>query len=465
MSPSRVDPGKLVSYLSQLSPDVAAFLVREIERHRQAGEDDPSFEHILGAARQLVRIKNSSIERLTTPLRLFCAPFADLLVDDKLGVREPARISRGSIGPVWSWLTGPHGPATLIEIVAGLSRKAHDGERKAVETLQRGMIDEAASAIAGAATRAAESRRELARLSARLGGADVLDDAVAMAAALRSFDATIRLRAAIPARIVDFSPGLCHEVLAALAAFADASPEPGLGYATLLSRLAYPSEALRAAVSAISSDDAGRIAASRFARLGEILLSDCAIAAQRVDLLVRERAEPMEVLDALDRFHRLAEGFSAEVNLSPRSAWSRSLAASRAIASRALDAETRRIPQMLSTLFKPYIDDRTAKKVPEPDAKALLELQRSLRLSSDCRQFLSQLPLHEAVMRCDTQVRARLATTADILLADLRSAGAARGERVQAWFDAAVSLSRVAFGDQDAAALARSGKVAGQSAA
>ena len=465
MSPSRVDPGKLVSYLSQLSPDVAAFLVREIERHRQAGEDDPSFEHILGAARQLVRVKNSSIERLTTPLRLFCVPFADLLVDDKLGVREPARISRGSIGPVWSWLTGPHGPAGLIEIVAALSRKAHDGDRKAVETLQRGMIEKAASAITDASTRAAKSRREMAQLSALLGGPDVLDDAAAMAAALRSFDATIRLRAAIPARIVDLSPSLCREVVAALAAFGQASPEPGLGYATLLSRLADPSEALRAAVSAASSDDAERIAASRFARLGEILLSDCAIAAQRADLLVRERAEPMEVLDALDRFHRLAEGFGREVDLKPRSAWSRSLAASRAIASRALDAETRRVPEMLSALFKPYIDGRAAKRVPEPDARALLELQRSVRLSRDCRQFLGQLPLHEAVMRCDGQLRARLATTADILLGDLRSAGSARGERVQAWFDAAVSLSSIAFGDEDAAALARSGRVAGQGAA
>ncbi len=56
---------------------------------------------ILGALRPSLPVK---LERTPTPLRLFCQPFEDLLIQTQPREKQKGRISRGSIAPVWRWL-------------------------------------------------------------------------------------------------------------------------------------------------------------------------------------------------------------------------------------------------------------------------------------------------------------------------------------------------------------------------
>ena len=282
-----------------------------------------------------------------------------------------------------------------------------------------------------------------------------------MAVAFRCYDAVRWLRSVIPVRIVDLDNQTCDAISEALAAFKrGVANEANIGFATVLARLAEPTQAIRLAVRELVTEDAVLVAQSPYAPLGEILLGDLEICARKVDILVRQRGDPAEIVDALHRFYNYAEGMSTELEMDARSDWGRALAAGRKIASQALDAELRRVPENISLLFKPYINSRGAGDVPVPDSLSMQTAARSLALNRDCRPFLDQLSLHEAVMRGEEALRVRLETITDTILGDLRSTGGARQELVQSWFDVVVELTQITFGGAHAEILAKSGAVA-----
>jgi hypothetical protein len=463
MVPTRSGSDRLLAHLAQLSPETTAFLVREIELHRHLGDDDPSYRHILEVVRHLAKVREYSFGHLSTPLRLFCDPFEDLLTDERMGARASSRVARTSIAPIWTWLTGPQGPEALRGLVVALSRAAERDDRTAARTMQPRMIELVAGEIETALARCADSRKLTAQLVAILGGPDAARDARTVAAAFRSFDAIRALRAAIPARIADLdSAG--GNISGALRAFERSAPgAAGLGFATLVSRMVFPAQALRLPVRALSSNVAARIAESGFAPLVRILLDELELAALGVDRLVRERAAPADVLGALDRYHGLARGIGGELDTGPRDVVGQSLAAGRRTASAALDAELRRLPDRISALFKPYLDSRSSKSLPGPGAGAVDEVLRVLTLGRDCRQFMDELSLNEAVMRCDEAAPARLTLITDTVITDLRNTSGARQSSLKAWLEVAVSLTAIAMGDTDADLVARLAEVASES--
>lgn len=460
---SRPGADKLAAYLSQRSPDVAVFLIREIELHRLDGKDDPAYGPILDAARDIVRESDVSIDRLATPLRLFCDPFADLLVDDTWGASHAARISRTSIEPVWSWLLRDRASGRIVTLAGRLKAEARGGPSERVDRMRRQLIASAAMAIHNALTASARSDKARGRLEMMLGGRHPLSDAAEMAAAFRCHDAIVKLRRRLPRSIANLAGDALFGAESAVKEFRAAVPDRhDIGYGVLLARLEFPPQALRLAVHELQTDDSERIAESAFAPLGSLLLFDTETAARQVDVLVRERAPTADVLNALSRFHRYAEGFDAELEINARGRWGNALASARRVASQALDAEIRRVPETIVSLFKPHLGRMKGHPGPAPDLASVEQAERSLTLSRGCRPFLDQLSLNEAVMRFDQNVQARLKAIADAVVDEVRCSSGGERKRAEEWLGVVVSLVRIAQGERDAALLARSAEVARQ---
>jgi hypothetical protein len=95
--------GLLKSFLGSLPGHVAARLARAVEFDRLMDGKLPH-EDILTGLRPVLR--RDPHARAPTPLRLFCLPFQDLLTSAPRKTKQKAVISRSTLMPLWTWLTG-----------------------------------------------------------------------------------------------------------------------------------------------------------------------------------------------------------------------------------------------------------------------------------------------------------------------------------------------------------------------
>src|SRR5438105_4198135 len=95
---------KLQNLLDGLPAQTAMRLARAIEVDRLAGGVALPHEMILSALRPALRAP-ANVERTPTPLRVFCRPFEDLIVNQTVKEKQKGRISRANIVVVWNWLS------------------------------------------------------------------------------------------------------------------------------------------------------------------------------------------------------------------------------------------------------------------------------------------------------------------------------------------------------------------------
>lgn len=91
----------LQAFLRALPQSAASRLARAVEVDQLSGGRVLPHDLILGALRPALPVQT---ERTPTPLRLFCRPFEDLLVQAQPREKQKGRIARASIPLVWRWL-------------------------------------------------------------------------------------------------------------------------------------------------------------------------------------------------------------------------------------------------------------------------------------------------------------------------------------------------------------------------
>jgi hypothetical protein len=95
---------RLRDYLRELKPEARALLMAELERGRLRGEELPAIGVILQELRDAAPHGRALPSRIGDPQRLFFAPLAPFLIDDRSGRKRPGRIARMSLEPIWRWL-------------------------------------------------------------------------------------------------------------------------------------------------------------------------------------------------------------------------------------------------------------------------------------------------------------------------------------------------------------------------
>lgn len=112
----------LAKYLKQLTPQVRARLLAELERLHQLGEDIPHSESLITALRAEFRNTGESHYRVGNPSRYFFAPLERVLVDSAPERANTGQIARGSLGPIWSLVTEKLLPSMANGYVATASK-------------------------------------------------------------------------------------------------------------------------------------------------------------------------------------------------------------------------------------------------------------------------------------------------------------------------------------------------------
>jgi hypothetical protein len=104
MTRTEPPPPQLEKYLRQLTSQARGRLLAEIERLQMCGDDTPGFDVILTELRTEFR-KNGQNVRIANPSPFFFQPLEPVLVDRAPESINAGQISRGSLSPIWEWVS------------------------------------------------------------------------------------------------------------------------------------------------------------------------------------------------------------------------------------------------------------------------------------------------------------------------------------------------------------------------
>jgi hypothetical protein len=260
-------------YLQRLTPLARSSLLTELERLEVCGAEIPRADVILEKLRAEFRKDGAAQNRVGNPSRYFFEPLEPLLVDGAPGHANSGRIQRGSLAPIWEWIS-----RDLLRTMARDYVKAID-ELIAADNLKQARRIAAAFQIKvvkslegtlGSPEGADQTRIKLATYTASQAAYGDLNKILC---ALRARDALAKFNDALPATIVKFDDARVSKVAALLDALgkkhADVLP---FALALVAKRLKTQWQLIRLATKAAPSKNAADIAATPYAMTVSMVL-------------------------------------------------------------------------------------------------------------------------------------------------------------------------------------------------
>lgn len=465
MSLSEAQQRQLEHLLTGLSSPAATKLLMEIERAELKGVSQalPSHE-MREALRGVVAVGAAKPARTPTPLRLFCSPFEELLVDDATATKEIGRISRKTLPAVWGWLTSElmadEAPALCSKLIQAVLSSDAELKRVALAELHRRGSAALRDGLAAADADAKSSKA----LVARLGSKAAVEDAREIAALTEFAAEILETMSQFPADI-DSLPTRQRELLRAkIGLFSEHMPHLTTHLLLIvLARMKRPWEimgVLRQLNSA--SDDRIVSATSEGGVIGDRLLGEAERFAHRLEAADLSQTVAEQTLAELGRVSDLLTGFTEELGVRKDGQWGERIYACRRTASAAME---RQLENALKTVraclpvrraggASGVLTDRPAlTETVGPDAAA--QAINASRLIMGCRDAASRFAFEAAY--ADTRAKAMKAACsyADGLLDELRAAGQGERENAGPLVDCVEALLEVFTGGDNAAVFRR----------
>jgi len=257
---------RLWDFIQRLTPLSRSCLLSELERLDHCGVDMPGSADIQARLRAELGKDGSPQTRASNPSRYFFAPVDDLLIEGAPEHANSGRIARGSLGPIWEWITRDLLPTMARDFNAQMKDLiAADKQREAKQAATAFQIKVVKSLenTLGSPEAVEQTR---ARLAAYTAARSAYGDLVKIMGALRARDALAKFDAALPVKISKFDDALVQKLTQLLHELrkqhADAAP---FAIALIARRLKTPWQLIRLATKAAPSKNAADIAATPYA--------------------------------------------------------------------------------------------------------------------------------------------------------------------------------------------------------
>jgi hypothetical protein len=263
---------RVQKYLRQLSSQARGRLLAEIERLKLCGDDTPGLDVILGELRTEFR-KNGQNVRAANPSPYFFQPLEPLLVDRAPENINAGFISRGSLSPMWDWIS--------LNLLPTMARDYSDAMKRMIAANNPHEIQRIASAFQTKVvkylegTLAANGGVERIRtgLAIYTSSPAVFNDLTKMVGALRARDALTELNEALPPKIAKLEGTALVKVHSLLEAFAakhaDAMP---FALSVVANHLKAPWQLIHLATRPAKGKNATDAAAMPYTRAAAVLL-------------------------------------------------------------------------------------------------------------------------------------------------------------------------------------------------
>src|SRR6266849_546130 len=259
-------PDRIQEFLRRLTPLARGDLLIELERLEVCGSEIPGSADILARLRAEFRSDGSTQNRVGNPSRYFFAPLEPLLIDGAPEHANSGRILRGSLSPIWEWISRDLLPAMARDYVKEINQlTAADNGREArnvAATYQTKIVQHLENTL-GSPDGADQTRVKLATYTASHAA---YSDLTKMLCVLRARDALAKFNDALPATIKKFDDARVLKITKLLDGFGKEHPEAlPFALALVAKRLRTSWQLVRLATKAAPSKQATDIAATRYA--------------------------------------------------------------------------------------------------------------------------------------------------------------------------------------------------------
>ncbi len=261
-----IEADRIEEYLKKLTPMARGNLLTELERLEACGEEMPGSEEILATLRAEFRMDESTQARAGNASRYFFAPLEPLLIDGAPEHANSGRILRGSLAPIWEWISRDLLPTMARDYAKEINELiAADNQRAALRvaaTFQTKIIKSLENTL-GSPDGADQARIKLATYTASHAA---YGDLGKMLCVLRARDALAKFNEVLPATIKKFDDARVLKITQLLDGFGKNHPD-ALPYALALvaNRLRTSWQLIRLATKAAPSKQATDIAATPYA--------------------------------------------------------------------------------------------------------------------------------------------------------------------------------------------------------
>ncbi len=262
-----IQPDRIEDYLQRLTPLARSNLLTELERLEVCGREIPGSTAILEKLRAEFRKDGQTQVRVANPSRYFFMPLEPLLVDGFPEHANSGRIMRGSLAPIWQWITRDLLPTMARDYESEMKKLiAADNQREArrfADAFQTKVVRYLESTL-GSPGGVDQTRIKLATYTASHA---VYGDLTKMQCVLRARDALAKFSDALPAAIdKEFDDARVARISELLDAFASKHTEAlPFALAMVAKRLKIHWQLIRLATKAAPSKNAADIAATRYA--------------------------------------------------------------------------------------------------------------------------------------------------------------------------------------------------------
>jgi len=257
---------RIWEFLQRLSPLTRSCLLMELERLELCGIDVPGSTDIQAKLRSEFRKDGSTQGRVPTASRYFFEPLDPLLADGAPDHENAGRIARGSLAPIWEWITRDLLPtmardfeAQMKDLIATDKQKE---ARQAAAAFQIKVVKSLENTL-GSPDTAQYARAKLATYTA---ARSTFADLEKTMRALRARDVLAKFDAALPAQIAKLDDALVARMTALLGAFGKNHPDAVPFAISLIARRLKTSwQLIRLATKAAATKNAADVAATPYA--------------------------------------------------------------------------------------------------------------------------------------------------------------------------------------------------------
>src|SRR5712692_9305139 len=266
------EPDRIQDFLRRLTPLSRNNLLTELERLEACGSALPGCATVVEKLRTEFR-KDGQPHRLDNGSRYFFAPLEPLLIDGAPEHANSGRILRGSLAPIWEWISRDLLPTMARDYVKEIDELiAADNQRGALRvaaTFQTKVVKSLENTL-GSPDGADQTRVKLATYTASHAA---YGDLAKMLCVLRARDALAKFNGALPAAIRKFDDARVVKITKLLDGFGKNHPDAvPFALALVACRLRTSWQLIRLATKAAPSKQAADIAATPHAIVVSMVL-------------------------------------------------------------------------------------------------------------------------------------------------------------------------------------------------
>lgn len=462
LTPERT--GLLKSFLGGLPEQIAARLAQAVEVDRLVDGKSLPHEMILEGLRPALR-RVAGSDRTPTPLRAFCVPFEDLFTLLPRKIKQKGSIARGSVTPVWSWIS----QTLLAEQTKDYVRdfKALVLAGKHAESRDR------AAAYWPVAARALTVAIDDAKAARTALGSDlVVADAQEMALLLGVGPDVLDIQQVLPKLVPVFTEELLWSLRQIYDRLVVTAPDAAPYVAVIaMQRLARPWEALKLPLAVSRQTQDTLISSTDMGLVGEILFGDIETHGKAVRDARPPNFDANDLLDNLSRFTTLSSGIVKGIDMRRDGKWGQRLMKDRAQLAEVMDGFMERAPKELAAALPiqksgsfgggPKYPDFTRPIDPDKSERAF----RYAKLVAGSKTLAAAASFAATQKKADEEMCQLLRSYNEDVVKELRTADGQRRAVVESQFEIVCGLTAILFSEEEADLLRRRGRAAQQAAA